>query len=193
MKVGQGVGQPGDRDQIGRHGFPLPLGRVVENPGSGGARIEMDLVASDAEGFLSGPVIKIDHGWSRRQAALDQAGSETDSLGLIVDLLAGVAEQGPGFRILEKDSGPLQDRKRLVDDPVDQGGGEEVELRAQAGNHDVTFPIKPRAALTAAGALSPYPSAPISSAHLRDVGAPPTRTLNRPRRPRSTSSSMSRR
>ena len=108
-----------------------------------------------------------------------------------VDLLARRGQKVQGLRVLDEEALLLEEEVGLVDDLGDEFRAQELELGSVRGDHG-HLPISALASLTARAAFSAYPWAPISSAHFRVAGAPPTRTLNFPASPLLPRSSMNR-
>src|SRR5260221_12532409 len=77
-----------------------------------GDRAESDAIAADSD--AAGRVARMqDEAW-RRQAdhAFDQAGIETDSIGVRIDVGAGLFQDGLGLRMQEIDADLLKDIER---------------------------------------------------------------------------------
>jgi hypothetical protein len=153
--MNQGIRQTGDFDQVSGDRFAFTAGTLIQDPGSGGTGIEMDLIPADAVGLRPGPVIESDRGWGRGQASFNQPRTQPDTEGGFIDILTRLPEEGSSFRVFEKNPVSFQDQECFLEDLIAKGRREEVNARTKTGNHDRTLPRSFWASRTAAGAFSP--------------------------------------
>ncbi len=135
VDVLEGLDELVDVDDVGRRGLALGLGDVVEKGHGGRARVEMDLVPADGEGPASPAVVERDGGRGRGQAVLDELPADPDPLRAGIDVGPGAREKAQGLGVLDHDAVLFEDGQPFVDDLLDEGRGEELQLRPLCLDH----------------------------------------------------------